>query len=228
MARRYFNPQILKFSNRPMNIRTLSFLLTCLMLFFVASCSPKASETENADEIAVADTVVNDSIVAESVVEPETEPVFITPDLAFMEVHGHVKSVEYPNGRKAVFDEKGNLVDYATEYSGENEVMIGRDDDGYIVSTYDGPGGSEMFGYDKEKVRLIQTAAGDGAYYSECNIVYDDNGDVVGYNFVSEDMAEETRDEWSADVEIVAKDEQGNWTELKSGDATLKRKIIYF
>ena len=215
-----------------MNIRTLLFLLTCLVLFFVASCSPKTSETEKTDEIAVADTVINDGVVTGNVVDAELEsdpePVFITPDLAFMEVHGHVKSVEYPNGRKAVFDENGNLVDYATEYSGENEVMIGRDDDGYIVSTYDGPGGSEMFGYDKEKVRLIQTAAGDGAYYSECNIVYDDNGDVVGYNFVSEDMAEETRDEWSADVEIVTKDEQGNWTELKSGDATLKRKIIYY
>ena len=211
-----------------MTIRTLSYLLTCLLLFFVASCSPKASETENADEIAVADTVVDDSIVAESVAEPETEPVFITPDLAFMEVHGHVKSVEYPNGRKAFFDEKGNLVDYATEYSGKNEVMIGRDDDGYIVSTYDGPGGSEMFGYDKEKVRLVLTAAGDGAYYSECHIEYDAEGNVVRYNFVDEDMAEETRDEWSADVEIVAKDEQGNWTELKSGDATLKRTIVYY
>ncbi len=215
-----------------MNIRTLLFLLTCLVLFFVASCSPKTSEIEKTDEIAVADTVINDGVETGNVVDAELEsdpdPVFITPDLAFMEVHGYVKSVEYPNGRKAVFDENGNLVDYATEYSGENEVMIGRDDDGYIVSTYDGPGGSEMFGYDKEKVRLIQTAAGDGAYYSECNIVYDDNGDVVGYNFVSEDMAEETRDEWSADVEIVSKDEQGNWTELKSGDATLKRKIIYY
>lgn len=215
-----------------MKIRTLASFIALVPLFFTMSCSTKTSEAEKTDEIAVADTVINDGVVTGNVVdaEPESdpEPVFITPDLAFMEVYGHVKSVEYPNGRKAVFDEKGNLVDYATEYSGENEVMIGRDDDGYIVSTYDGPGGSEMFGYDKEKVRLIQTAAGDGAYYSECNIVYDDNGDVVGYNFVSEDMAEETRDEWSADVEIVAKDEQGNWIELKSGDATLKRKIIYF
>ena len=211
-----------------MNIRILSYLLTCLLLFFVASCSPKASETENADEIAVADTVGNDSIVAESVVEPEPEPVFITPDLAFMEVHGHVKSVEYPNGRKARFDELGNLVDYATEYSGKNEVMIGRDDDGYIISTYDGPGGSESFDYDKENVRLVLTAAGDGAYYSECHIEYDAEGNVVRYNFVDEDMAEETKDEWSMDVEIVSKDEQGNWTELKSGDATVKRTIVYY
>ncbi|MBO7134496.1 MAG: hypothetical protein J6W06_10125 [Bacteroidales bacterium] len=211
-----------------MNIRTLSYLLTCLLLFFVASCSPKANETENADEIAVADTVGNDSIAAVSVAEPEPEPVFITPDLAFMEVHGHVKSVEYAGGRKAVFDEKGNLVDYATEYSGENKVMIGRDDDGYIISTYDGPGGSESFDYDKENVRLVLTAAGDGAYYSECHIEYDAEGNVVRYNFVDEDMAEETKDEWSMDVEIVSKDEQGNWTELKTGDATVKRNIIYY
>lgn len=198
--------------------------------FVVVSCgSKKQDNVENNgfnEESQVANDTLNENgIVDETVV---AEPVFVTPDLAFMEVYGHVKSVEYPNGRKAVFDEKGNLVDYATEYSGENKVMIGRDDDGYIVSTYDGPGGSEMFGYDKEKIRLIQTAAGDGAYYSECNIVYDDNGNVVGYNFVSEDMAEETRDEWSADVEIVAKDEQGNWTELKSGEASVKRTIIYY
>lgn len=202
-------------------------LAVCLV---VVSCGSKKQDNVenngiNEESQFANDTLNENGIVDESVV---AEPVFVTPDLAFMEVYGHVKSVEYPNGRKAVFDEKGNLVDYATKYSGENKVMIGRDDDGYIVSTYDGPGGSEMFGYDKEKIRLIQTAAGDGAYYSECNIVYDDNGNVVGYNFVSEDMAEETRDEWSADVEIVAKDEQGNWTELKSGDATVKRTIVYY
>ena len=211
-----------------MNIRILSYLLTCLLLFFVASCSPKASETENADEIAVADTVGNDSIVAESVVEPEPEPVFITPDLAFMEVHGHVKSVEYPNGRKARFDELGNLVDYATEYSGKNEVMIGRDDDGYIISTYDGPGGSESFDYDRRKVRLIRTASGDGSLYSECTFVYDENGNVIRYDFEDKDFAEDYESVWSIEVEIVSKDEQGNWTELKSGDATVKRTIVYY
>ena len=207
----------------------LSPVLLAVCLVVVSCGSKKQDNVENNginEESQFANDTLNENgIVDESVV---AEPVFVTPDLAFMEVYGHVKSVEYPNGRKAVFDEKGNLVDYATEYSGENKVMIGRDDDGYIVSTYDGPGGSEMFGYDKEKIRLIQTAAGDGAYYSECNIVYDDNGNVVGYNFVSEDMAEETRDEWSADVEIVAKDEQGNWTELKSGEASVKRTIIYY
>ena len=207
----------------------MSPVLLAFCLVVVSCGSKKQDNVENNginEESQFANDTLNENgIVDETVV---AEPVFVTPDLAFMEVYGHVKSVEYPNGRKAVFDVKGNLVDYATEYSGENKVMIGRDDDGYIVSTYDGPGGSEMFGYDKEKIRLIQTAAGDGAYYSECNIVYDDNGNVVGYNFVSEDMAEETRDEWSADVEIVTKDEQGNWTELKSGDATVKRKIVYF
>lgn len=207
----------------------LSPVLLAVCLVVVSCGSKKQDNVENNginEESQFANDTLNENgIVDETVV---VEPIFVTPDLAFMEVYGHVKSVEYPNGRKAVFDEKGNLVDYATEYSGENKVMIGRDDDGYIVSTYDGPGGSEMFGYDKEKIRLIQTAAGDGAYYSECNIVYDDNGNVVGYNFVSEDMAEETRDEWSADVEIVAKDEQGNWTELKSGDATVKRTIVYY
>lgn len=207
----------------------LSPVLLAVCLVVVSCGSRKQDNVENNginEESQFANDTLNENgIVDETVV---VEPIFVTPDLAFMEVYGHVKSVEYPNGRKAVFDEKGNLVDYATEYSGENKVMIGRDDDGYIVSTYDGPGGSEMFGYDKEKIRLIQTAAGDGAYYSECNIVYDDNGNVVGYNFVSEDMAEETRDEWSADVEIVAKDEQGNWTELKSGDATVKRTIVYY
>lgn len=207
----------------------LSPVLLAVCLVVVSCGSKKQDNVENNginEESQVANDTINENgIVDETVV---AEPVFVTPDLAFMEVYGHVKSVEYPNGRKAVFDEKGNLVDYATEYSGENKVMIGRDDDGYIVSTYDGPGGSEMFGYDKEKIRLIQTAAGDGAYYSECNIVYDDNGNVVGYNFVSEDMAEETRDEWSADVEIVAKDEQGNWTELKSGEASVKRTIVYY
>ena len=41
-------------------------------------------------------------------------------------------------------------------------------------------------------------------------------------------MAEDTRDEWSLDVEIVTKDEQGNWTELKVDDGIVKRVIVYF
>ncbi len=215
-----------------MKTKSLASYIAILPLFFAISCSPKASEPEKTDDTIVADTITNDSIVTEIAVdaelESEPESVSVTPDLAFMEVRGHVKSVEYTNGRKAVFDENGKLVDYATEYSGKNEVFIGRDDDGYIVSTYDGPGGSESFDYDKENMRLVLTAAGDGAYYSECHIEYDAEGNVVRYNFVNEDMAEDTRDEWSQDVEIVTKDEHGNWTELKAGEAVVKRKIVYY
>lgn len=204
--------------------------LPFVLAFCLAVLSCGNGKTDNAENDGVNENnqLANDTANTIEIEDVVAEPVFVTPDLAFMEVHGHVKSVEYANGRKAVFDEKGNLVDYATEYSGDNEVMIGRDDDGYIVSTYDGPGGSEMFDYDKEKMRLTLTGAGDGAYYSECNIEYDDSGNVVGYNFVSEDMAEETRDEWSAEVVIVSKDEHGNWTELKSGEASVKRKIAYY
>ena len=85
-----------------------------------------------------------------------------------------------------------------------------------------------MFDYDKENIRLVLTAGGDGAYYSECHLEYDEEGNIIRYNFVDEDMAEDTKDEWSMDVEIVTKDEQGNWTELKSGDATVKRTIVYY
>ena len=202
-------------------------LAVCLV---VVSCGSKKQDNVENNGINEESQFANDTINENGIVDEYVvaEPVFVTPDLAFMEVYGHVKSVEYPNGRKAVFDEKGNLVDYATEYSGENGVQIGRDDDGYIVSTYDGPGGSAMFDYDKENIRLVLTAGGDGAYYSECHLEYDEEGNIIRYNFVDEDMAEDTKDEWSMDVEIVTKDEQGNWTELKSGDATVKRTIVYY
>ena len=203
-------------------------VIAVAMCIAAVSCAGSKSDKADNDEVIQDTLPVSDTVVVADAEEIVQEPVFITPDLAFMEVHGHVKSVVYPSGRKAVFDENGKLVKYATEYSGENEVLISRDDDGYITSTYDGPGGSESFDYDKEKVRLIMTAAGDGAYYSECNIEYDKEGNVVMYNFVSEDMAEETRDEWTQDVEIVKKDEHGNWIELKAGEARLKRKIEYF
>ena len=208
-------------------MRKIELLAALAMCIAAVSCgNSKSDKVENdvasQDSLPVADTVV---VEAEEVAP---EPVFITPDLAFMEVHGHVKSVEFPGGRKAKFDENGKLVDYATEYSGPNGVQIGRDEDGYIVSTYDGPGGSAMFGYDKENVRLNLTAAGDGAYYSECHIEYDEEGNIIRYNFVDEDMAEETRDEWSMDVSVVSKDEYGNWIELKVDDQTVKRKIEYY
>ncbi len=198
------------------------------MCIIAVSCGGAKSDKVGNEEVLQDSLPVCDTTAVAETEEVAKEPVFITPDLAFMEVHGHVKSVVYPNGRKAGFDEKGNLVDYATEYSGANEVFIGRDDDGYIVSTYDGPGGSESFDYDKKNIRLTLTAAGDGAYYSECHIDYDDEGNVVRYNFVNEDMAEDTRDEWSVDVVITSKDEQGNWIELKVEDRTIKRKIEYF
>lgn len=208
-------------------MRKIEFLAALAMCIAAVSCgNSKSDKVENdvagQDSLPVADTVV---VEAEEVAP---EPVFITPDLAFMEVHGHVKSVEFPGGRKAKFDENGKLIDYATEYSGQNGVQIDRDEDGYIVSTYDGPGGSAMFGYDKENVRLNLTAAGDGAYYSECHIEYDEEGNIIRYNFVDEDMAEETRDEWSMDVSVVSKDEYGNWIELKVDDQTVKRKIEYY
>ena len=208
-------------------MRKIELLAALAMCIAAVSCgNSKSDKVENdvacQDSLPVADTVV---VEAEEVAP---EPVFITPDLAFMEVHGHVKSVEFPGGRKAKFDENGKLVDYATEYSGPNGVQIDRDEDGYIVSTYDGPGGSAMFGYDKENVRLNLTAAGDGAYYSECHIEYDEEGNIIRYNFVDEDMAEETRDEWSMDVSVVSKDEYGNWIELKVDDQTVKRKIEYY
>lgn len=207
-------------------MRKIELLVALAMCIAAVSCvNSKSDKVENdacQDSLPVADTVV---VEAEEVAP---EPVFITPDLAFMEVHGHVKSVEFPGGRKAKFDENGKLVDYATEYSGPNGVQIDRDEDGYIVSTYDGPGGSAMFGYDKENVRLNLTAGGDGAYYSECHIEYDEEGNIIRYNFVDEDIAEETRDEWSMDVSVVSKDEYGNWIELKVDDQTVKRKIEYY
>lgn len=208
-------------------MRKIELLAALAMCIAAVSCgNSKSDKVEN--DVAIQDSLpVADTVVVEAE-EVAPEPVFITPDLAFMEVHGHVKSVEFPGGRKAKFDENGKLVDYATEYSGPNGVQIDRDEDGYIVSTYDGPGGSAMFGYDKEKVRLNLTAAGDGAYYSECHIEYDEEGNIIRYNFVDEDMAEETRDEWSMDVSVVSKDEYGNWIELKVDDQTVKRKIVYY
>jgi len=209
-------------------MRKIELFAAWAMCIAAVSCgNSKADKVEN-DALSKDSLPVADTVVVEVVEEEAAEPVFITPDLAFMEVHGHVKSVEFPGGRKAKFDENGKLVDYATEYSGENGVQIGRDEDGYIVSTYDGPGGSAMFGYDKENVRLNLTASGDGAYYSECNLEYDEEGNIIRYNFVDQDMAEDTRDEWSMDVSVVSKDEHGNWIELKVDEQTVKRKIEYF
>ena len=216
--------------------RILFAIISLAFCIAIISCSSNNSDKsgneveQNAKDSAKTNDLpaVDTAKIEEDVEDVVEDSVFVTPDLAFMEVRGHVKSVEYPNGRKAVFDEKGNMVTYKTEYSGENGVHIDRDDDGYIVSTYDGPGGSSSYDYDKEKIRLVMTAAADGAYYSECNIEYDDEGNIVRYNFVNEDYAEDTRDEWSLDIVVVSKDEYGNWTELKSDDSNVKRVILYY
>ena len=163
---------------------------------------------------------------------------FLTPDLAFMEVKGRVKSVIYNNKRKAYFDEQGNITKYCTEFSsthnyndgmfdevddnGDVEVTLTRDNKGYITISYDGPGGSEFFEYDTTFMRLTLRGSGDGGYWSASKFSFDDEGNPM-VSIVESDLGEQTE---SAPQRITYDkvDNRGNW--LKRGNE--ERTIEYY
>ena len=163
---------------------------------------------------------------------------FLTPDLAFMEVKGRVKSVIYKSKRKAFFDEQGNITKYCTEFSsthnfndasfdevddnGDVEVQLTRDGKGYITNTYDGPGGSEFFEYDTTFMRLTLRGGGDGGYWSAAKFGFDAEG-YPTVSIVESDLGEETE----TDPERITYDKvdnRGNW--LKRGNE--ERTIEYY
>ncbi len=163
---------------------------------------------------------------------------YVTPDLAFMEVKGRVKSVIYINKRKAFFDEQGNITKYCTEFSsthnfndasfdevddnGDVEVQLTRDGKGYITNTYDCPGGSEFFEYDTTFMRLTLRGGGDGGYWSAEKYGFDAEG-YPTVSIVESDLGEETE----TDPERITYDKtdsHGNW--LKRGNE--ERTIEYY
>ena len=161
---------------------------------------------------------------------------FITPDLAFMEVKGRVKSVIYTNKRKAYFDEQGNITKYCTEFSsthnfndgmfdevednGDVEVQLTRDNKGYITNTYDGPGGSQFYEYDTTAIRLTLRGGGDGGYWSATKFGFDEEG-YPTYSIVESDLGEETE----TDPERITYDKtdsHGNWLKRANEERTIE------
>lgn len=204
-------------------------IMAFAVLAMLVSCGGKSEVASSEEEQNVEAAV--ETAQAEEAVEETVEfgdEYFITPDLAFMEVFGHVKSIKYTNGAKAEFDTEGNLVDYATQYSGGNEVMINRDDDGFIISTYDGPGGSAGFDYDRENMRRSLSYNGDGAYSSEFKYVYNEEGDLIRFDCIDVDEVEETSNEYEIEVKILSRDDRGNWTKRKYGEVEEERTIVYY
>lgn len=163
---------------------------------------------------------------------------YVTPDLAFMEVKGRVKSVIYKSKRKAFFDEQGNITKYCTEFSsthnfndasfdevednGDVEVQLTRDDKGYITNTYDGPGGSEFFEYDTTFMRLTLRGGGDGGYWSAAKFGFDAEG-YPTVSIVESDLGEETETD-PVRITYDKTDSHGNW--LKRGNE--ERTIEYY
>ena len=161
---------------------------------------------------------------------------FITPDLAFMEVKGRVKSVIYTNKRKAFFDEQGNITKYCTEFSsthnfndgmfdevednGDVEVQLTRDNNGYITNTYDGPGGSQFYEYDTTAIRLTLRGGGDGGYWSATKFGFDEEG-YPTYSIIESDLGEETE----TDPERITYDKtdsHGNWLKRANEERTIE------
>lgn len=161
---------------------------------------------------------------------------YVTPDLAFMEVKGNVKSVIYTNKRKAYFDEQGNITKYCTEFSsthnfndgmfdevddnGDVQVQLTRDNKGYITNTYDGPGGGEVFEYDTVSIRLTLRGGGDGGIWSGARFGIDDEG-YPTMSIVESEMGVETESS-PARITYDKTDSHGNWLKRDYEERTIE------
>lgn len=170
---------------------------------------------------------------------------FRTPDLAFMEVCGNVKSVKYKNKRRATFDKNGNITEYKTAFAathnfdaetseytdvddnGNVPVYLSRDDSqNYIISVYDGPGGNESFEYDTIHILLLNKKSGEGGYWFESKFSYNENFIPIVLEYEIE--GNDTLSVNELNIKIEETDSHNNWTKRTIGEITEERIIEYF
>lgn len=192
------------------------FLLATIALTFSA-CGGN-SGTSSSDNINA------DTTATEQITTPEA---FTTPDLAFYDVTGHVKSINYPNTETTVeFDADGKVLRH-TYY---DLTRLTRDNDGRMIK----------WGYDEYEIvwdgnrpASFTTRESDGTTITE-TFSYDDNGRVLKSVTEYDSPDINTKMNYTYTYNENDFDDHGNWISrsVTNSDAnqtdTETRKIIYY
>lgn len=168
-----------------------------------------------------------------------------TPDLAFMELKGNVKSVVYKDLRKAYFDEDGNITEYKTAFAsthnvdedgnikscrdnGNLPVNITRDGNGYIENIYEPFGASTIFTYDTELIMLKTEVSGEEGYYFERQYSFNKNFEPQVMFIEGSEMEGTENADGPYLIKVEGVDSHGNWTKRSFKDIKEERKIEYY
>lgn len=221
---------------------TTLFLASAALL--AVSCDKKAATTGGAEESIPAvqepavDTLAQhraDSLRADSIRRAEADA-FVTYDLAFFDLHGHVKSFRQ-NGDTYNFTREGKLIGHVNHGDDYDPFAYERDEKGRICGT----GNAHLYFEWGPGMRLKRENFGHSGCVVETTYIYNEQGQRVGERVKGIDMdwdevrEEEIEKEYSYSVTYsnVVRDEHGNVISYKiknkEGKAEpVKRTITYY
>lgn len=183
-------------------------------------CACSANESK-ADKDSNAETSLTSDSVATTQIE-ETGPVAVlnTPDLAFAEVCGNVKSVKM-NNTTLQFDEEGNLTSGLQRLKRDKEGRISKwGYDEYFVT------------WENDRPKTYKVRESDGGTMTH-TYFYDKDGcitkEIIYYDLPGDEQFEETVT-YTYDKDSF--DDRGNWItrtcNYKTGSEKQKRTITYY
>ena len=206
-------------------MRKIVYFLAVLGLTMTVSCgsgnNSAQREQEVQDSIAKAESlakarqdsiakVYQDSIVKareDSIVKVRQDSIArrtrVTPDMAFLNVHGPVKTVKDEEGKTWEFTPEGKLKIIPSGYSSNGEGYIVKKTTPYDVSTYKYNGNMQL-----SKMSYVNTESGESSYDGDFS--YNKQGFIS--SFISKGCSEEDVVVETARYNYTKVDKYGNWT----------------
>lgn len=173
---------------------------------------------------------------------PVEEATFITPDLAFAGVRGHVKSITTEDGVYK-FTKDGRVTTWPSRIPAEYERDINRDDDGFITSICYSTICCDQYEFDKKNTRLTKIDFG----YDDCSknitFIYNEQGVVIKedekiVSYPDNEPGDEIEDDYvpqepettykSHIISIIETDVHGNWVKRRYDNTIQTRSIEYY
>ncbi len=190
-----------------------------LFALAIISCGNGAKKS-NTSESGSAETVQAKENMSQEDLEKEDSK-FTTSDLAAMEVCGHVKKIE-ESSVTIMFDKNGNITN---AYNSTDEYLVNHNNGKLSLHCF--AAGTSIYTVDTINNRLTSVAGGEGAYQWTNNYIYDDTGELVEIQSVTEDFMEDIKETATQKVETIERDTRGNWTKRKVQNKIESRVIVY-
>lgn len=190
-------------------MRKLIYILAVLGLAMTMSCGSSAKREQEIRDSLRADSIKKDSILRakldsirlDSIRQDSLRRIRVTPDMAFLNVHGPVKTVKDEEGNRWEFTPEGKLKSKPSDYICNSE--------GYVVKEEWLPDGRAAYKYN-DNMQLSQCIHENlmGGEVFNVSYLYNEQGFISSkvsklYGF---DLLDTTR------YKYINLDEYGNWT----------------